>query len=70
MSKDRSAAIAAGLILAGTFLLFVFMPNIMLAAGEVSPWLAVALGLIAVGAFFAVFWLRARYKAKQGGEQR
>tara|TARA_Y100000815_G_C13142748_1_gene424954 strand:+ start:174 stop:395 length:222 start_codon:yes stop_codon:yes gene_type:complete len=64
MSKDRSAAIAAGLILAGTFLLFVFMPNIMLAAGDVSPWLAMAVGLIAVGAFFGIFWLRARYKSK------
>ncbi len=66
MSKDRSAAIAAAIILAGTFLLFVFMPNIMLAAGDVSPWLAMAIGLIAVGAFFGVFWLRARYKAKHG----
>jgi membrane protein implicated in regulation of membrane protease activity len=62
MSKDRSALIAAALILGGTFLLFVFMPRIMLAAGDVSPWLAGAVGLIAVGAFFAVFWLRARYK--------
>ena len=62
MSKDRSAAIAAAIILGGTFLLFVFMP----AAGDVSPWLAVAIGLIAVGAFFGVFWLRARYKARQG----
>ena len=66
MSKDRSAAIAAALSLGGTVLLFVFMPNSMLAAGDVSPWLAVAIGLIAVGAFFGVFWLRARYKARQG----
>ena len=62
MSKDRSALVAAALILVGTFMLFVFMPRIMLAAGNVSPWLAMAIGLIAVGAFFGVFWLRARYR--------
>ena len=69
--EDKSAAIAAAAILAGTFVVFFFMPNIMMSAAEISPWLAVGIGACAVLAFFAVFWLRGRFgsASKSSGEQ-
>lgn len=57
---SRNAVIAAALILGGFGIVAYFMPAIMLALGERSPW---AGGLVAVAfvlAFFGVFWLRGR----------
>lgn len=66
--EDKSAMIAAAIILGVTFLVFFFMPGMMLAAGEISPWFAAGIGAVAVLAFFAVFWLRGRFgPASQGG---
>jgi len=69
--EDKSAAFAALGILAVTFVVFYFMPDVMLSAAEFSPWLAIVIGGIAVLAFFAVFWLRGRLGSvsKSGGEQ-
>lgn len=58
--SNRSAAIAAAVILGGTGLIFYFMPTMMMALSETSPWLSYALAISFVLAFFAVFWLRAR----------
>ena len=64
--KGRSTAIAAILILLGTGVVFYFVPRIMIALGNLSPWLAGAFGAAMVLCFFLLFWLRARYQRKHG----
>lgn len=63
---NRSSAVAAALIILAVALGFVFMPSAMLWLGEISPWLAMVFGALFVLAFFAVFWLRARYQRRRG----
>ncbi|MXN52272.1 hypothetical protein GR158_14200 [Shinella sp. AETb1-6] len=65
-NKGRSTAIAAILILLGTGVVFYFVPRIMIALGDLSPWLAGAFGAAMVLCFFLLFWLRARYQRKHG----
>jgi Ca2+/Na+ antiporter len=65
-NKGRSTAIAAILILLGTGVVFYFVPRIMIALGNLSPWLAGAFGAAMVLCFFLLFWLRARYQRKHG----
>ena len=60
--KGKSPALAALLILLGTGVVFYFLPRVMIALGEVSPWLAGVFGALLVLGFFLVFWLRARYQ--------
>lgn len=62
---DRSAlrsAIAALVIIAvfagGAYV----MPSVVLALGDISPLLAIAAVAVFVLAFFAVFWLRGRFR--------
>lgn len=64
-TSNRASAIAAAVILGGTGLVFYFMPSMMMALSEVSPWLSYALAISFVLAFFAVFWLRGKRQAKQ-----
>ena len=69
MSGDRkgsSAALAALFILLGTGVAFYFLPRVMIALGDVSPWLAGVFGTLMVLAFFLLFWLRARYQRGRG----
>lgn len=63
---SRSSLIAAAIILlvAGTVLYM--MPVIVLDLGEISPWLATAVGICIILAFFLVFWLRARCQRRRG----
>lgn len=63
--SGRSAAFAALMILLGTGLVFYFLPRIMVALGDVSPWLAGTFGTLIVLGFFLVFWLRARYQRRR-----
>ncbi|WP_440984459.1 hypothetical protein [Shinella sumterensis] len=65
-NKGRSTAIAAILILLGTGGVFYLVPRIMIALGDLSPWLAGAFGAAMVLCFFLLFWLRARYQRKHG----
>ncbi|MCF3642249.1 hypothetical protein LXM94_19960 [Rhizobium sp. TRM95111] len=62
--KGPSPAIAAAVILVGTGLAFFFLPRLMIALGDVSPWLAAVVGAGFVLAFFLLFWLRARYQRR------
>ena len=63
--KGVSPAVAAALILAGTGLAFFLLPKLMVALGNISPWLAGAVGTLFVLAFFLLFWLRARYQRRR-----
>ncbi|MFT4159311.1 hypothetical protein [Shinella zoogloeoides] len=65
-AKGKSAALAALFILLGTGVVFYFLPRMMVALGNVSPWLAGAFGALLVLGFFLLFWLRARYQRKRG----
>jgi len=58
--KNRSAAIAAAVILLGFGIVAYFLPTIMLAVGSVSPAAAGIVAVLFVAAFFLVFWLRGR----------
>lgn len=58
--NNRGALIAAAVILIGFGLTAFWMPTIMLALGEISPLAAGFVAVLFVGAFFLVFWLRAR----------
>ena len=66
MSGGKSPALAALLILLGTGVAFYFLPSIMIALGDVSPWLAGVFGALLVLGFFLLFWLRARYQRSRG----
>lgn len=66
-SNAKSAAIAAIIILAVVIVLFLAMPSLVIAAGDVSAWLGFAIIVLFVLGFFAVFFLRARYQRKRDG---
>lgn len=59
-NNDKQAVLAAALILGGFGAAAYFLPNVMLALGNISPVLAGIVGTGFVLAFFLVFWLRAR----------
>ncbi len=60
--KAASAALAIFAIFAvGAY----FLPRIMLALGNISPVLAGVFAVAFVLAFFAIFWLRGRFKRKE-----
>lgn len=63
MDRDtKNSAIAAAVILACVAVVAYFMPAIMLAAIEISPWLAGAVAALFLVAFFMIFWLRGRFR--------
>ncbi|MDO9415255.1 hypothetical protein [Pararhizobium sp.] len=64
--KPLSPAIAAAIILAVVGTGFYFLPDIMISLGNISPWLAAAVGTAFVLGFFLIFWLRARYQRRKG----
>ncbi|MBX9465937.1 MAG: hypothetical protein KL840_23705 [Aquamicrobium sp.] len=70
MDRDtRNAAIAAAVILVGFGIVAFYMPTLMLAAGEASPFVGGILAVAFVLAFFGVFWLRGRSRRKGNGEE-
>ncbi|MDR9783631.1 hypothetical protein OS035_15110 [Rhizobium sp. 268] len=64
--ESRSQTIAAAIILLGAGLVLYFLPTIVLWIGNFSPVLGIAVGVCLIMAFFAVFWLRARYQRSKG----
>lgn len=60
--STRNTLIAAAIFLAGFAALAYFLPAIMMAAAEISPYLAVLIAAVFLFAFFIVFWLRGRMK--------
>lgn len=67
-ASQRSAALAAFLILSGFALFAYWLPTIMLALGSVSTVAAGVLAAAFVLAFFGVFWLRGRVQRRREGE--
>ena len=62
--NQKSPALAAIVIILTVGLLFYVMPKVMLLLADYSVWLAAGFGALAVLAFFAIFWLRARYQRR------
>ena len=62
MNENRSILIGAALVFAGFVAFAWFLPDIMRAAGDISPWAAGAVVAIFLVGFFAVFWLRGRFR--------
>ncbi|MCO6393326.1 hypothetical protein GTW25_20105 [Aliihoeflea aestuarii] len=60
--ETRNTMLATAAILIGFGGVAYFMPTIMLAAIEVSPWLAGAIAALFLVAFFGIFWLRGRMR--------
>jgi len=63
----RSALIGAAVFLAIFGIVGFFLPGILISVAETSPWLAVLIAVIFIGAFFFVFWLRGRYQDRRKG---
>lgn len=63
-SSNKSAAIAAAIILGATGLIFYYMPAMIMSLSEISPWLSYAVAIAFVLAFFAVFWLRGKRQSR------
>ncbi len=64
--QDKSSAIAAAIILICFAALFLAMPKIVLALGEISPWLGGAAALAFMLSFYILFWLRGKYLRGKG----
>lgn len=67
-NSDKSAFIAAAIIMLVLFASFFFMPPLMLYLAGIHEYLAYAAGLLFIVAFIFVFWLRARYQKKRDDE--
>lgn len=69
-TSSRSAAIAAAIIIGATGIVFYYMPSMMIALSEISPWLSAAMAVGFVLAFFVVFWLRGeRQRRRENGRK-
>jgi hypothetical protein len=60
--ETRKTAIAALIILLVVGAALYFMPPIVLAIAQYSPVLGFAFGAVVIFGFFAIFWLRSRYR--------
>lgn len=65
-SSNLKAALAAAIIMASIFVAMYFMPKLLYWIAGYNEWLAYGTGALFILAFFAVFWLRARYQKKRG----
>lgn len=67
-NNAKSSAIAAAIILVAAVLLFLAMPRLVLAAGEVSPFLGLVVAVLFILGFFGIFFLRARHQRRRDGD--
>ena len=63
-NNAKSPAIAAAVILVAVAVIFLLMPRIVLALGDISPWLGYGVTVLFILGFFAIFWLRARHQRR------
>ncbi len=67
-NTQMNNTIAAALIMIAIFLTLLFVPMLIQWIAKYNEWLAYTVGALTILAFFAVFWLRARYQQKRDGE--
>lgn len=63
-TTSRTTLVIAAVILLGFGTGLFFMPSIMHAIGRWSPYAAAVFAALFVGAFFGIFWLRARWQRR------
>lgn len=63
-NSTRNGAIAAAIILAVVAVVFLAMPRIVIALGDISPWLGIGATLVFILGFFGIFWVRSRYQQR------
>ena len=63
-SSNLKAALAAAIIMASVFVIMYFMPKLLFWIAGFNEWLAYATGALFILAFFAIFWLRAKYQKR------
>jgi hypothetical protein len=66
--QDRNALIASACIMAIFATAPLYLPTVMLAIGSVSTVAAGSFAVLFVGAFFLLFWLRARGRKKRDSQ--
>ena len=66
--ETRSSVVAAAVLMLVFGLGAYFLPDVVIAAGSVSPYVGGAIAVVFVAAFFLVFWLRGR--ARRGNDRR
>ncbi|RLQ88437.1 hypothetical protein [Notoacmeibacter ruber] len=64
-TETRRTAIAAAIITLVFLVGWIFIPDLVLKAAEVSPWLGVIVAAIFVLTFPALFWLRSRQNRRR-----
>jgi Ca2+/Na+ antiporter len=68
MDRDtRKTVVAAAVLMLVFGVGAYFLPVIVIAAGDVSPYAGAAVAVVFVAAFFLVFWLRGRSRRRGGG---
>ena len=64
---SKNAAIAAAVIMAGLAVAFLALPRIVIALGDISPWLGYGVVVLFILGFFGIFWARSRYQRARDG---
>ena len=64
-TENRSAFIAAGVIMLGVASSYFFMPPLLTWLADISVWLSYSVAVLFVLAFFGIFWLRSRYQKRR-----
>ncbi len=65
--STKNAAIAAAIIMAGLAVAFLALPRIVIALGDISPWLGYGVVVLFILGFFGIFWARSRYQRARDG---
>ena len=65
--ETRSSVVAAAVLMLVFGLGAYFLPDVVIAAGSVSPYVGGAIAVVFVAAFFLVFWLRGRARRRGDG---
>lgn len=61
-NDSRNSAIAAAIILLAVGAVLYFMPTVILWLGDYSPVLGFGFGALVILGFFAIFWVRSRFR--------
>ena len=64
-TETRNTVLAAAAIFLVFLIGWMFIPDLVLAAAEFSPWLGVVVAALFVLLFPSIFWLRSRHNRRR-----